>query len=215
MSGHVEWFLFLLLYNMTEFQLLNTRISAWPSVLEEWGQHLGEMVVSGVPFLAVFSAAIQCGYKCLMNETFSMVKVCGECLKVSLLFILLSIFKWCLEEGSWNRLAALLYCTGRNSGWTEKVFFLHCDPPVFVIFAIVTVMLCCLNVPSQNLSVWIINVFPHHVDTFWLFTMYAKVQSHLSQGKFSSYSQVVQAVFLNWYYCRSLLSSGQLCGYIT
>lgn len=58
MSGYIEWFLFLLLYSMTEFQLLNTRISAWPSVLEEWGQHLGEMFVSGVPFLAVFFCSL-------------------------------------------------------------------------------------------------------------------------------------------------------------
>lgn len=161
MSGHIEWFPFLQLYNMPEFQLLNfsTRISAWPPVLEGWGQHLGEMFVRGVPFLGVFSffflqLTTMCGYKCLMNETFSVAKVCRECLKMSLLFILLSIFKLCLKEGRKLKSACCSIVFYREKFRMDRkgLFFPYCGPPIFCIFAIVFVMLCCLNIPSQNLS---------------------------------------------------------------
>lgn len=108
-------------------------------------------------------------------------------------------YAWKKAE-SWNQLAALLYSTGRNSGWTGKVFF---SPTVVLQYSVFLLLYlwCCvvLTFLHKICHIWIINVFSHHVDIFYLFTIYTW-QSHLLQVKFSSYSWVLQALILNWYY---------------
>lgn len=157
--------------------------------------------ISGSFFFFFSAAYTMCGYKCLMNETFSVAKVCRECLKMSLLFILLSIFKLCLKEGRKLKSACCSIVFYREKFRMDRKGLF--SPTVVLQYSVFLLLYlwCCvvLTFLHKICHIWIINVFPHHVDIFYLFTIYT-LQSHLLQVKFSSYSWVLQALILNWYY---------------
>lgn len=145
------------------------------------------MFVNAVSFLWIFLQLWEHRYKYLMNEASGMAKHWHECLKMSLLFVLLSNFKLCVKEGRklWNQLAAvLLYHWRENSGQRGKI---NLFPLWFSQIPLSAVMLTtfCVVLFLHKIFITYLNinlVFPPHVDIHTPTSLPCVVYHHCNIG---------------------------------